>query len=210
MVCKVRPAPDSKASISVRPSTSVDLQEYARWAAAIHQQDSTIDTDGLLSATHSASSMLSRFADGANLISVGFNTQTDVSLDELIFVEYRESGRLTGLLIADATSSPTLIHRVLVLPDYRSSGSMRPAPSIMSQLGHALIDCVGANNHVECKLVDLACVVAHAAKWTHIFETYKESRAARGLSAGITEIIPSKDPKISPTFCWRGPNQRQS
>ena len=158
----------------VRPAARADIKSYSLWAAAVSQQDSTIDSDGLISASHATASMLDAFASGERSFAVSFDTHNSVPRDRLTFVEYHDSDhQLAGLLIADCSSQPSqvTIHRVLVSQDYRSRGSRKPTPSVMTLLGHKLIShCVAEQrqryrHRIGFSLGGVACVLAHENKW---------------------------------------------
>ena len=208
-VFKSGPSPTIAAhAVRVLPSQDADIESYAAWAAGIAAEDSTIDSDGLLSATHATHSMLRRFAEGEGSIPASFNSTAAIHLDRLTFVEYhdvRSGGGLAGLLVADVEDNPVRIHRVLVAQEYRSGGARRRSPSVMSELGHALITHVICRRsrgelpppeRVDFTLANVACVMAHTPKWTRIFETYPER------ARGTTQVVASADHKQSPIFVW--------
>jgi hypothetical protein len=197
-------------SLQVLHSREADLDAYAEWAAAVAAEDSTIDGDGLLSASHATSVMLQRFASGEESIAPAFgNAMTMIYLERLHFVEYRDGNNdLAGLLVAELAdeAEPVRILRVLVSQDHRSGGAQRPARSVMTQLGHALIShAIGHRSRgstlparIDFRLAEVACVMAHTPKWSRVFETY----AQRTPAPGCTQTITSADHRQSPMFTW--------
>ena len=186
-------------SLQVLRSSDADLDAYAVWAASVAAEDSTIDGDGLLSASHATHVMLQRFASGEQAIAPAFGNSTKtIHLAQLHFVEYRdeESNSLAGLLVANLgadEAEPVRILRVLVSQDHRSGGVARPSKSVMTQLGHALIThAIRHRSHgstlpprIDFRLAEVACVMAHMPKWSRIFETYAQQTPA----PGCTQII---------------------
>jgi hypothetical protein len=199
-------------SLQVLRSSDADLDAYAVWAASVVAEDSTIDGDGLLSASHATHVMLQRFASGEQAIAPAFGNSTKtIHLAQLHFVEYRneESNSLAGLLVANLgadEAEPVRILRVLVSQDHRSGGVARPSKSVMTQLGHALIThAIHHRSHgstlpprIDFRLAEVACVMAHMPKWSRIFETYAQQTPA----PGCTQIITSADHRQSPIFVW--------
>lgn len=157
------------------PHTRADVHalRYSAWASAVARDEPKHDT--VPSASRSTASLVQALARGEPYSSS--RPGYDLTLERLTFVEYREGHELAGLLIADVESSLVLIHRVLVAPDYRSSGAKKPTPSVMRALGHRLITHAIkmrgslAGDPVGSTLADFPCVMAHLAKWTHIFRT---------------------------------------
>lgn len=182
------------------------LGEYAGWAATVAAEDSTIDRDGLLSGSHALQVLLERFANGERSITHSFGhniARATVEFERTLFVEYRDGGdgSLAGLLVADALvaeapDSPVRILRVLVKQEFRSDGECRPSPSVMTQLGHRLIShaircrsspAAGPPVRVDFTLANVACVMAHAEKWRHIFETYQIPSSGTRLHASFSQ-----------------------
>lgn len=186
-------------ALRVLHSEAADVPSYSEWASTIAAQDSTIDKDGNLSATHSIACLLQTFARGEPFHDAWRGST--LLCENMTFVEYRVDDQLTGLLLADITAAPILIHRVLVTPECRSDGPRRPTPSVMTVLAHALISHAmdhrssGTSVGWEFQLADLPCVVAHKQKWMHVFRTYE-----RVHPCGRVEIVDSLDPKQSPKF----------
>ena len=185
------------------PSITADsISHYSQWASSIAAGDSTYDHDGVLSASHSVAAILSKHAE-CGMFTPGWRGDV-IELSKTSFVEYRAHGTLAGLLLADATSpADVLIHRVLVLPEFRRGGPQQPTPSVMTQLAHALIrHAKGIHERsgpprlekVSFRLAGVACVVSHVKKWQHIFAAYDGG----GSVHCIASASPSGDE--SPTF----------